>query len=192
MLSTRVILLNVTNLSDARYAAGMGVDYIGFSINPASNHYVTSEDVNTITNWLSGVSLIGNVGSSAAEFQDYKIDYLMTDNTELVNQLDEPILYLSLSAGNAEEIEQLLANNLKETSFYILKVDVEEIEDLGPVISDFNSSYKCYITTDFNEASLKKILETKPQGIVLFGSHEEKPGLSNYDGIADVLELLDE
>lgn len=192
MLSTRVILLKATNLSDARYAAGMGVEFIGFSINPTSNHFVTSEDVNAITNWLSGVSLIGDIGSSAVAHNDYKVDYLMTDNVDLVNQLDEPILSLKLSSENVTEIEELLAQNASQTSFFILQAEANEIDTLRSVMADLNSRYDCYIATDFNDDNLKKVLGTSPKGIVLVGSHEEKPGLSNYDGIADVLELLDQ
>ena len=102
MLSTKVILLNVTNLSDARYAAGMGVDYIGFSINPVSNNYVTAGDVETITNWLSGVSLIGDIGSSLPDDLNYKVDYFLTQNPELISELEEPIALLNISSENVD------------------------------------------------------------------------------------------
>lgn len=191
MLSTRVILLNVTNLSDARYAAGMGVDYIGFAINPVSNHFVTSEDVNTITNWLSGVSLIGDIGSSVASHADYKVDYILTDNQEMVNQLEEPIFSIPLTGESVVDVEAILASIGHQTSFFILRLDAKEIDTLLPVIKDFNTKYKCFISAEFDNENLNKILSTNPQGIVLYGSHEEKPGLSNYEGIADILELLD-
>ena len=109
MLRTKVILLNVTNLSDARYAAGMGVNFIGFSINPVSNHFVTAKDANAISEWLSGVSLIGNIGSTMPAFEEYKVDYLLTDNPDLIEELDEPIVSLALTIENVESVHKTLA-----------------------------------------------------------------------------------
>jgi phosphoribosylanthranilate isomerase len=192
MLSTKVVLLNVTNLSDARYAAGMGVDYIGFSINPQSNQFVTAADVNTITDWLSGVSLVGDLGSTLADHSEYKVDYLLTNNKDLVSGLDEPILSLDLSNENLDSVSAILANLKGAVSFFILKVAQHDIESLQSDIRRINSEFVCFISTEYDADSLKLVLDTKPKGIVLYGSHEEKPGLSNYDGIADVLEMLDE
>jgi phosphoribosylanthranilate isomerase len=192
MLKTKVILLNVTNLSDARYAAGMGVEFIGFSINPVSNQYVTADDVNEITNWLSGVSMIGNIGSSVPSYKDYKVDYLLTDNVELVDQLDEPVLTVDLNIGNKSEIQGLLNDYSDKTSFFILKVKPAELQDLHNEIKELNRKFNCYMSTEFDDDNLDNVLSSAPSGIVLYGSHEEKPGLSNYDGIADVLELLEQ
>ena len=61
-----------------------------------------------------------------------------------------------------------------------------------PELKRLNSNFACYISSDFDNNNIEKVIETSPEGIVLYGSYEEKPGLSNYDGIADVLELLDE
>ena len=77
MLKTKVILSDVTNLSDARYASGMGVDYIGFNIDPENDQYVTSDQVKMITEWLSGVGIIGNI-EALVDYDTigYKFDYL--------------------------------------------------------------------------------------------------------------------
>jgi hypothetical protein len=55
------------------------------------------------------------------------------------------------------------------------------------------SGRKVFISTEFNESNINLILEElKPEGIVLYGSTETKPGLSSYDGIADILELIED
>ena len=192
MLRTKVILLNVTNLSDARFAAGMGVDYIGFSINPVSNNYVTAEDVKTITDWLSGVSLIGDIGSSLPTDLNYKVDYFLTDNPELAETLDEPILSMTLTSENQAEFLDENRLIIDKAAFLILRVDSEEIQNLIPIIKEISSMCDCYFSTDFSNENIDEVLSTGVKGIVLYGSHEEKPGLSNYDGIADVLDLLDD
>ena len=45
-LKTSVIINEVINLSDARYCAGMGVDYIGFRIDENHDKYVDLENFN--------------------------------------------------------------------------------------------------------------------------------------------------
>jgi len=192
MLKTKVILLNVTNLSDARYAAGMGVDHIGFAINPVSNHYVTAKDVNTITEWISGVSLIGNIGQSLPPYTEYKIDYLLTENIELVDELDEPILSIELTPENTDLVRATIKDFNSKVSFFIIKVKAEDIEKLKEEISLLNSEAECYYSTELTEDKLELLLATQPTGIVLHGSYEEKPGLSNYEGIADILEFLEQ
>ena len=90
MLKTKVILSNVTNLSDARYASGMGVDYIGFNINPENDQYVTPEQVKMITEWLSGVSIIGNIENlEEYNLDEYNTRFLQSNNRSAVEQADE-------------------------------------------------------------------------------------------------------
>ena len=45
-LKLSVKIGDVTNLSDARYAAGMGVDYIGFNVDTNSTNFVTATKFN--------------------------------------------------------------------------------------------------------------------------------------------------
>ena len=57
-LKTFVKVGNITNLSDARYCAGMGVDQIGFNIDPANSSYTEQDDLDSIRAWVSGVEII--------------------------------------------------------------------------------------------------------------------------------------
>ena len=192
MLRTKVILSQVTNLSDARYAAGMGVDFIGFSIDPENPNFVTATHVNAIADWLSGVSFIGELGKGVTDTSDYKIDYIQISNTNDLSSLEEPIIELTLTKNNKTEISESIDQLMTQASFFIIKIKADELQSTKDMLSEINTKAECYIATDFNESNLDLVLETKPKGIVLYGTQEEKPGLSNYDGIADVLELLEE
>ena len=194
MLQTKVILSRVTNLSDARYASGMGVDYIGFSINPENTQYVTVEQAKTIGDWLSGVSIIGDVGDSmTADIADYSTSSIQTSNASIGNELDEPILAIDVNAANINLAIQSLATHAAKVNFFILNVETKELSALQSQLVELCSKYPIYISADFDGENLAFVLgEIKPTGIVLYGSVEEKPGFSSYDGIADILEQLEE
>jgi phosphoribosylanthranilate isomerase len=194
MLRTKVILSHVTNLSDARYAAGMGVNYIGFAVDPENRRYVTATEAKTISDWLSGVSIIAETGTSLpAELQDYKYSLVQTSNSTLIPELEKPILQLELNEINVAEIANLLANHAAAVGFFILSVDGEQLSALQEQLLIFCNDYAIYIDTAFDGENLGLVIEgIKPLGIVIYGSNEEKPGLSSYDGIADILEQLEE
>ena len=193
MLQTKVILSRVTNLSDARYASGMGVDYIGFSINPENSQYVTIEQAKTISDWLSGVSIIADIGDSVTtDMAEYAAAYIQTSNTSLINELDEPILALDVNDVNINDVINTMATSSANVSFFILNVESELMSALQPQLKELCRRYPIYISAEFDSQNLAFVLsDIKPTGIVLLGSIEEKPGFSSYDGIADILEQLE-
>ncbi|MGL4632419.1 MAG: hypothetical protein ACRCVT_14550 [Leadbetterella sp.] len=58
MLSKPVLVKNVSNLSEARYCAGMMVDFITFEINPNHAFYVDKNTRDDIIKWVQGVKII--------------------------------------------------------------------------------------------------------------------------------------
>jgi len=62
-LRTLVKISAVTNLSDARYCAGMGVEMMGFNIDPNSPKFISSEKFKEISGWVAGVKFVGEYHS---------------------------------------------------------------------------------------------------------------------------------
>jgi phosphoribosylanthranilate isomerase len=58
-VSTRIKICGITNLADARYAAGAGADYLGFILHPGSPRFVGAEMVRDIGEWLYGPKTVG-------------------------------------------------------------------------------------------------------------------------------------
>ena len=54
-LSTFVKIDGVTNLSDARYCAGMYVDVLGFNLEESSQKFLNPTQYEEITGWVSGL-----------------------------------------------------------------------------------------------------------------------------------------
>lgn len=193
MLKTKVILSSVTNLSDARYASGMGVDYIGFNINPENDQYVTHEQVKMITKWLSGVNIIGNIDSlDVHETNEYKTDFIQTSNKTVVEKSDNTIFTLDFNTNDQSKSLQLLSENKDKVSFFILNVEEPDILPYKTELSNLCKDFNIFISSNFVDEIIDITLnEIKPMGIVIYGNKEEQPGLSSYDGIADILEQIE-
>jgi phosphoribosylanthranilate isomerase len=67
MLRTRVYAGPVFNLTDARYFASYGADWLGFDFNPDSPAYLSPEQAVEIKGWLHGVRCIGEFGGQDAD-----------------------------------------------------------------------------------------------------------------------------
>ena len=193
MLKTKVILSDVTNLSDARYASGMGVDYIGFNINTDSNHYVTAEEVKMITDWLSGVKIIGDMGSTDNSIaNNYAPDYIQTNIKDLIENADNSIFTLDFNLEKQDQIAQIMLELKDKVAFFVLKVENIDLLPSKNHLIKLCGDYNIFLSTNYTDDNISLVLnEIKPMGIVIYGSREEQPGLSSYDGIADILEQIE-
>ena len=91
-LRTFVKVSSVNNLSDARYCAGMGVNLIGFNIDPESEDPVSPADYQEITEWISGIDFAGefetdNVTVIRNVVNDYKVEYIQVSHLQLLHEI---------------------------------------------------------------------------------------------------------
>lgn len=196
-LQTLVKVSNITNLSDARYCAGMGVELVGFVMDKFSDDYMPPEKLKEIQSWLAGVQIVGETQSSdydeiASLLNTYEIDILQISDPALlpkITALGKPII-LKLDADSAYMEDYLKLYNSFVSYFLI---DGQEITDFflyhlkeyafdNPIILGFG------VTAD----NVQQILgETPIQGIALKGSHELRPGYKDYDELSEILEQLE-
>ncbi|MDP5139439.1 MAG: hypothetical protein NWP83_03100, partial [Spirosomaceae bacterium] len=67
MLTKSIYVSGVNNLSDARYCSGMGVEFIGVSMDEHDPNYLPVEKFNEINGWLVGINWIAESSDSNAE-----------------------------------------------------------------------------------------------------------------------------
>ncbi|MCW5910962.1 MAG: hypothetical protein KIT62_07805 [Cyclobacteriaceae bacterium] len=185
-LVTKVKAANITNLSDARYCAGMGVDWIGF---PAAE--VDAKLFREITGWLSGPQWVIELDKQPwPVLADYAAQVWQCSLNDFEEALRLPgAVMVQLEAYRWKEAEALLRTNSDRIEAIILsgfsgsdgKATALTIGQLFPVLVDMNE----------NPHSLDEILSWSVSGIQLHGSSEERPGLKDYAQLADVLEQLE-
>ena len=178
-LKTFVKVGSITNLSDARYCAGMGVDMLGFRTVEGQENYIRPAQFQEIRGWINGPLVVAEVygirnpNELTEIVENYKPDYLEMSLAELGLFTSLP-LPLILSVQENDIIKSLP----KQPDFVITK-------------SVFKTAFPLLLEIE-SKIGVKSYLENQDvKGFVLKGTSEIKPGLKNYEVITDVLELLE-
>ena len=193
-LKLRVKLGNVSNLSDARYAAGMGVESIGFDLSESNAARLSPESVKEITDWVVGVDIVGELGLSPASYAaGYPTNYLEFSEGELLPDEQFNVLRIPTNGLGMPELESKLKLYSDRVKYFIISIEEPDLAEVGQVLKALAKEYPIFIHTDFTPYNVHYLLEVvRPQGIELKGGQEDKPGFKDYDEIAEILELLEE
>ncbi|MCF0043342.1 hypothetical protein [Dyadobacter fanqingshengii] len=206
MLTRTVKISNVTNLSDARYCAGMGVEMLGFSIDEDSPNYISPKKFEDICSWLAGVNLIAETAQTdpAAIIQtlaSYPVHSVQVEAPGLLNYLKSElnlplILRISVDLYEADEINSILSRYEGEVSHFLLESDneAELTENWMQVLGNLAGEYPILIGFGLdNEYTVSALTELFPNiGIALRGSEEIRPGYKDFGSMMDILEALEE
>lgn len=200
-LKTEVKVGHISNLSDARYCAGMGVQYLGFSMDRNTEHYVDQKTLKSIKDWIVGPVIVG-------EFPDLNVS--KNDIPDILEDIDcieisEPasisasaeinlplILRLDIATFQSkEELEKIMARTKDGVLFFILeKSSVSLVQDTD--IIRLASQYKIMIGYGIDKNSIHTWINgTDIFGISLKGGTEIKPGYKDYDELAVILEQIE-
>lgn len=176
----------VTNLSDARYCAGMNVDLLGFVTVENEENYLAPKAFQDIRGWLSGPQIVAEIYglNSVSELADiienYKPDYLELSEKELPLVDGSLPLIVKWSKDNVDDL-------LKISNLYALVVDKKNL----PTLTASNNHVTLFVEAetlgDVEELSIHKNIK----GIILNGTQEESPGLKDYDHLSEILESLE-
>jgi phosphoribosylanthranilate isomerase len=175
-LKVKVKVGRVTNLSEARYCAGMGVDLLGF---PVGENGLKPEQYRQMIDWVAGPEFVLEVHQSPSLdlryiTENYPAHYVEIGLRQLDWLKDESLQFIV--ALTTEQWHKLKLDKKNVKFVEILDWKGEKIESNIPVL--------------LSVESLGDVLKTG-HGISLIGSDEEKPGIKDYSKIADILEALE-
>jgi phosphoribosylanthranilate isomerase len=198
-LKIKVKAGRINNLSDARYCAGMGVEMMGFVIDPDSDEALSPELFNAITGWISGVKLVGEMFSSNLPDQKaYSVSAIQTRDPGLIPEIKQrnlsAILSIDLEKTPTGEAEELL-RHLKDDVllFLIEKNESKHLNDNeASCIRKWSKDFPVMLGFGIEADNLDDIINLGVQGVAIYGSNEERPGFKSYDEMADILEALEE
>ena len=189
-LKTIVKVSHISNLSDARYCAGMGVEMLGFRVIPGSEKHMPSQLFQEIRGWISGPGIIAELYgiSDASQIevarQTYAPDYFELTFEAYQRFSDYLTLPCIVYLPKVSELASLRGDE-KKVSYVLVDAETlcEEISTTDlPVLIKINSPIK------LNE----KIDEGCFKGFVLEGPEELRPGITNYEQLGSILEALEE
>ncbi|SFU12759.1 phosphoribosylanthranilate isomerase [Algoriphagus locisalis] len=201
-LSTFVKISGITNLSDARYCSGMYVDLLGFSLEAESDKYITATQFSEITGWVSGLEFVG-------EFLSYDSEQVLStlDSYPTVKWIEhdriEPLVALEgkgfgliykMDLEEVRHIELEVAEKLNESGiiFHITSIHEELNEEDKKGIKLISEHCRVILSAGISAENVQELIEElNLYGISLTGGDEIKPGLKDFDELADILEALE-
>ncbi|MBL7845526.1 MAG: N-(5'-phosphoribosyl)anthranilate isomerase [Cyclobacteriaceae bacterium] len=194
-LKTTVKVGSITNLSDARYCAGMGVDILGFNAVEGKPDYISPIQFEELRGWFVGPKVVIEI---------YGIDRVEAFET-LLNNYQPDMIELS-----CHELLKLRPHEIP----LILSIHPDQYLDQKAVLRDFKSSIQFLqlpatcdkkllqeIAKQFQvllepvdgvEPDINFIKDNPGIGLALKGSVEEKAGYKSYDQLSVILEQLEQ
>jgi hypothetical protein len=195
MLRLPVKVNSITNLTDARYCAGMGVEMLGFAMSEKHIRHIKSDKANGIIGWLSGIKVVSE--SYFGESQDVLVECANAISAEAIeidailykpNSLPDLNLIFRLSVSEWETVKEVLPENAL-LHLMLEKADLENIS----AIKEICESQSTLLNVSKLDLALvdNLLLKVQPYGLSIDGGNEISPGISDFDHLADVLEYLE-
>lgn len=200
-LLTFVKVGGVTNLSDARYCAGMGVDLLGFNVIENTDGYVDPSKFAEIAGWVVGVDY-------CAELQDHKpeeslieslnnagISYVESCSLKVLSELGSFRRILKCAVNKADDLISVSEMITEADGIAdLILIESENRELFGLLDQMLSEKVKKPIILkayDLSEKNVQALAVHVFKGVALKGSEEIKPGYKDFDELAEILEALE-
>jgi phosphoribosylanthranilate isomerase len=188
-LKTRVKVGRITNLSEARYCAGMGVDLLGF---PVGDDGLKAEQYRQMIEWVAGPELVLEVHHSRMLDLQYITDnypghYIEIGRSQLEWLSDTKLNFiLAIEPGDWVNLHGDLVGLENIKYIELINATQSDASTIGAIGAHFP-----VLLTITDPGILTDILKLNSAGISLVGSDEEKPGIKDYGEVAEILEALE-
>ncbi|MFP8488281.1 phosphoribosylanthranilate isomerase [Gracilimonas sp. Q87] len=204
---TKIKICGITNLEDARFAAGALVDYLGFIFYDKSPRYIEPGEAGAIINWIEGPEKVGvfvnqtldNVNSIAKQTG---LDYVQLhgdESPEYCGLIEKPVI----KAIHIEEdsVDYLLKHQIEqyaEVADYLLfdtKIDglwggTGKSFDWS-LISDLELDIPYFLSGGLKTGNIKEAIKSvQPFAVDISSSIEQKPGLKDFAKIEAFMEEI--
>jgi phosphoribosylanthranilate isomerase len=196
-LKTKVKVGNITNLSDARYCAGMGVDMLGFAIGETDGQGVGATKFKEITDWISGPEFILELPEGAIDgiSEKYNVSLIELHASEiskpnLLKSGQQFIIRIDLS--NWKQYQKDLLQNIDAIK-YVIVANSHSLNDheAKSIVAEMAVDFSVLLGFEIKVQLLDEYLRWPIAGLALNGSAETSPGIKDYDHLSSILEKLE-
>jgi len=197
-LKTKVLISSVTNLSVARYATGMGVNFVGFAMNDEHPGFIGYTNYTAITTWLLDMTFAGEfhldtpLAFILERAQEFGFTTIITPNSSIVNNLQAKGFQIILRQEVNKTEEVNLLENLTTSADYVLVESATNLILSKENIASLSSKLPLLVGTEISPSTINALIEeTDMEGIGLKGSEEIRTGFVDLDAMADLLEAIE-
>ena len=192
-LKTNVMAAEVANLTDARYFAAWGVEFMTYVVDSSSDKYIGTDAIAEIIEWVEGPQNLGYLPSMAVP-SDLAESYttLQLDGI-VVSPFSDKHDFHSITPRVYKEVVLDETLTSKEEELLIVKLPVDKaLSSLTTLLQQICQSNEVYIDGIKSITDLDLLLATvAPKGIVVRGGEEEKVGFKSYDELDEIFEYLE-
>lgn len=204
-MDLRLKVCGITELEDARYLAGAGVDYLGFVQHEESPRYAPPSLTNDIIEWVHGPSAVGvfvNDGANEinAAVEEAGFDLAQLHGQEppyVVEQVECPVIK-AIHVRHDASSDQLrtLFERYEDTTDYFL-LDTHDSTVWGGSGESFNwrlarelaADYPLFLAGGIDAENVQRAVETmRPVAVDLSSSLEDIPGEKSFAKIDTFLD----
>jgi phosphoribosylanthranilate isomerase len=194
MLKTLVKVSGIENLSDARYCAGMGVEFLGFPL-----AQIPFEKFQEIRQWISGVEIVGElIGPTTSEtmnlIHQYKPDRIEVDSKANLIELKKLELPIILRVNlDSDNLPALFASAAPFVSHFLLMGDSKEsLVGAESQVEIWAAQYSMILGLDIPDDDLDEwVSQSSIKGIGLVSGKEDRPGFRDFTDLMTILEKLE-
>jgi phosphoribosylanthranilate isomerase len=198
--TVKIKLGNITNLSDARFAAAAGIEYMGFCFDTNNVNYIPPVKAKQIIDWTSGCFVVAEFGNQSiheimAITEMLNIDIVEINNhllpTDLV-EIDKPIIKkLDISLLNKETLtSEIVLYSTKVDAFHLF-ASHENNSISAEQLKEICNNYKIIWGINTSSETIKAIIASyQPYALNITGGDEEKTGVKDFDELNDILDVL--
>jgi phosphoribosylanthranilate isomerase len=180
----------------------MGVDMIGFTLDENHPRFIELTTARDITNWISGVEVVGEFTGINIPNIDYLAKELNMDYIQVAHPFDlhqtshlhKPVIMkISYERGHEDAAEHILKTYKDLVKYFLIESESDlKFDEVADLFRKWAAEYPLLIGTGIEISKLDSILQDiRPMGIALKGGDEIKPGLKNFDELSEILEHLE-
>ncbi len=184
-LKTKVKAGNITNLSDARYCAGMGVEWLSFPV-----HIVNPVTFKEITDWVTGPEFILEVNETTPlqSIEQYPVKTLeiSCDQLGLIDRLPSASFIVTTPLSAWDSVKSELLKYKSKIRLLVIELDRPDLHHLPDIATHFK-----LLINQSDKYPMVELLLLPIEGINVSGGSELKPGLKDFDKLSSILEELE-
>ena len=204
---TKVKICGITNLEDARFAAGAMADYIGFIFYDKSERYIEPAKAGAIINWLGGLETVAVFVNSALD----DVNRIVTEtgvnlvqlhgkeSPEYCRMIDKPVVKaIHIRSGVAgEELQSEIDSYEDVVEYYLFDTKVPgkwggsgEVFNWD-IISELEVNKPFFLSGGLKSSNINSaVASVNPYAVDLSSGVEKAPGLKDFDKIENFFDEM--
>lgn len=177
---------NISHLTDARYFAAYGIEWMGFNFRSKDQNKIDIETAKTIIDWIEGPQII-------AEFDCLDVDYIFHICHQLqINKIQLPVAHFTNVVEDYEVFWKGNADQLNQLQTLPSKLIIDSADETQPIESILQKNNNTIISLSGSLEKNKYILNLPDlKAIEICGSNEQEVGMKAFDAINDLFDYLE-